>query len=95
MKYFNERWNHLLDLAQECEDILAKNGAIIVDKNENEIGTNFGESTVKSIEETRELLKLSAVLVRALEKLMDTKHEPTYFATLTEGMEQIICGPKK
>jgi hypothetical protein len=95
MKYFNEQWKNLLDLAQECEQILERNGAIIIDKDDNELGFNFGEATVKSIEETREILKLGAALVRALEKLMDTKHEPTYFATLTEGMEQIICGPKK
>lgn len=95
MSYFNERWNHLLDLAEECEQIISKNGIVILDKNENEIGTEFSEGTIKKVEETRELLKLTAALVRSLERLMDTKHEPTYYATLTESIEQIVCGETK
>lgn len=95
MSYFNERWNHLLDLAEECEQIINRNGVTLIDKNENEIGQNFSEGTIKKIEETRELLKLTAALVRSLEKLMDTKHEPTYYATLTESIEQIVCGETK
>jgi flagellar biosynthesis/type III secretory pathway chaperone len=95
MSYFNERWNHLLDLAEECEQIINRNGVTLIDKNEREIGQDFSEGTIKKIEETRELLKLTAALVRSLEKLMDTKHEPTYYATLTESIEQIVCGETK
>jgi len=85
----------MLDLAEECEQIINRNGITLIDKNEQEIGTEFSEGTVKKIEETRELLKLTAALVRSLEKLMDTKHEPTYYATLTESIEQIVCGETK
>lgn len=95
MSYFNERWNHMLDLAEECEQIINRNGITLIDKNEREIGQDFSEGTIKKIEETRELLKLTAALVRSLEKLMDTKHEPTYYATLTESIEQIVCGETK
>jgi hypothetical protein len=85
----------LLDLAEECEQIINRNGVTLIDKNEREIGQDFSEGTIKKIEETRELLKLTAALVRSLEKLMDTKHEPTYYATLTESIEQIVCGETK
>lgn len=85
----------MLDLAEECEQIINRNGVTLIDKNEREIGQDFSEGTVKKIEETRELLKLTAALVRSLEKLMDTKHEPTYYATLTESIEQIVCGTTK
>lgn len=95
MSYFNGRWNHLLDLAEECEQIIERNGIIILDKNEKEMGTEFGEHTIHRIAETRELLKLTAIMVRALEKLMDNKHEPSYFAHITEGLEQIVCEKTK
>ena len=95
MSYFNERWNHLLDLAEEVEQIIDRNGVVIFDKNENELGTEFGEHTIQRIAETRELLKLTAIMVRALEKLMDNKNEASYFANITEGLEQIVCEKTK
>ena len=92
MAYFNERWNHMLDLAAECEEIVKRNGVVLLDKNEGEIGTDFSKACIERIEETTEMLKLSAVLVRALEKLMHDKNESAYFARLTEGIEQLVCG---
>lgn len=92
MSHFNERWNHMLDLAAECEEIVKRNGFVLLDKNECEIGTSFSKACIERIEETTEVLKLAAILVRSLEKLMHDKNESAYFARLTEGIEQIVCG---
>jgi hypothetical protein len=89
MSYFNERYKHQLDLAEEYEDILKRNGVILFDKNDETMGVNFGKLTTNRIEEAIMLNVMCAAYNKRIEQLMFHKDETQFLEALANDL--ILC----
>ena len=86
MSYFNERYKHQLDLAEEYEDILKRNGVILFDKNDETMGVNFGKLTTNRIEEAVMLNVMCAAYNKRIEQLMFHKDETQFLEALANDL---------
>jgi hypothetical protein len=95
MSYFNERYKHQLDLAEEYEDILKRNGVVLFDKNDETVGVNFGKLTTNRIEEAIMLNVMCAAYNKRLEELMFHKDEQQFLDALANDLTLCINPPQK
>jgi hypothetical protein len=96
MSYYNERYKHQLDLAEEYETLLNRNGVILFDKNEEEnIGVNFGKHTTNRIEEAIMMNVMCAAYNKRIEELMFHKDEQQFLDALASDIKLCINPPPK
>jgi hypothetical protein len=95
MSYFNERYKHQLDLAEEYEDILKRNGVILFDKNDETMGVNFGKLTTNRIEEAVMLNVMCSAYNKRIEELMFHKDEKQFLDALANDLTLCITPPQQ
>jgi hypothetical protein len=96
MSYFNDRYKHQLDLAEEYQSLIKRNGVVLFDKNEEEnLGINFGSMTVNRIEEAILMNVMCAVYNKRIEELMSHKDEEQFLDALVSDIKLCINPPQK
>jgi hypothetical protein len=96
MSYFNDRYKHQLDLAEEYQSLIKRNGVVLFDKNEEEnLGINFGSMTVNRIEEAILMNVMCAVYIKRIEELMSHKDEEQFLDALVSDIKLCINPPQK
>jgi hypothetical protein len=86
----NERYKHQLDLAEEYEDILKRNGVVLFDNKDQNLSTNFGEKTIERIEEAIMLNVRCASYNKRIEELMLNKDEQVFLDSLKADLNQYV-----
>jgi hypothetical protein len=96
MSYFNERYKHQLDLAEEYEKLIKRNGVILFDKTEEQnLGVNFGSMTTNRIEEAVLMNVMCAAYNKRIEELMFHKDETQFLDALASDIKLCINPPQK
>jgi hypothetical protein len=96
VSYFNQRYKHQLDLAEEYENLTKRNGVVLFDKNEEEnLGVNFGSMTMNRIEEAVLMNVMCAAYNKRIEELMFHKDETQFLGALASDIKLCINPPQK
>ena len=96
MSYFNQRYKHQIDLAEEYETLIKRNGVVLFDKNEEEnLGVNFGSMTINRIEEAVLMNVMCAAYNKRIEELMFHKDETQFLDALANDIKLCINPPQK
>jgi hypothetical protein len=96
MSYFNERYKHQLDLAEEYEKLIKRNGVVLFDPQESEnLGINFGSMALNRIEEAVLMNVLCAAYNKRIEELMFHKDEKQFLDALANDLTLCITPPQQ
>jgi hypothetical protein len=96
MSHFNQRYKHQLDLAEEYEKLIKRNGVVLFDPQESEnLGINFGSMALNRIEEAVLLNVMCAAYNKRIEELMFHKDETQFLDALASDIKLCINPPQK